>query len=451
MSVTKEAGIAIESFCLKTNFLHSMVLEQGLFDLQFRRILKLPLLLKAWKPKVKHADDEVMNEATILDRPVRVKTLDKSNMLEACERLPDSCRVAIKLSKRLHIPGKIRVSGQSGITFMKPRNLVVAGMGGSAIGGEMLKDWLRDKSSVPVEVSRDYSLPAYVDERSLVIAISYSGETEETLSAFVDAIKRRCMVLTLSSGGHLEKFSKRLQIPHLKIPSDFPAPRAAIGYLFFPLVILMEKFKIVQDTKSEIDEALEALQQVSTRNALKTPLESNNAKRLALEIGNSIPVVCGFNENRSVARRLKCQFNENSKVLSKFETFPELNHNEIVGWEAPRSITKHFSAIFLRDSSEPPRIRSRIEMTKEIAMRKFSKVLEIHALGQSKLAKILSAVYIGDFASIYLALLREVDPTPTKNITYLKRTLKKQCDKTSEFEEEIKRLVDNGFPKTYGH
>ena len=419
-----------------------------MFDLQFRRILKLPLLLKAWKPKLNSADDEVMSENTILDQPLRVKTLDKSSMLEACERLPDSCRDAIKLAKRLQIPGKTRVSEQSGITLMKPRNLVVAGMGGSAIGGEMLKDWLRDKSSIPIEVSRDYSLPAYVDKRSLVIAISYSGETEETLSAFVDAIKRRCMILTISTGGHLETFSKRLQIPHLKIPSDFPAPRAAIGYTFFPLVILMEKFQIVHNTKSEIDEALEVLQQVSNRNALETPLKSNNAKRLAFEIGNSIPIVCGFTGNSSVARRLKCQFNENSKVPSKFETLPELNHNEIVGWEASRKVTKHFSAILLRDNEEPPRIKSRIEMTKEIAVKKFSKVLEIHALGKKKLAKILSAMYIGDFASIYLALLREVDPTPTKNITHLKRRLKKECDKISEFEGEIKRLVDDGFPKT---
>ncbi len=389
-----------------------------------------------------------MRETTILDQPAKVKSLDRSNMLQACERLPDSCRDAIRLAKKLLIPGETRVSKQLGITPTELRNIVIVGMGGSAIGGEMLKDWLRNKSSTSIEISRDYTLPASVDERSLVIAVSYSGETEETLSSFIDAVRRQSQVLTISTGGHLETFSRRLQVPHLKIPSVFPAPRAAIGYTFFPLVILMEKLQIVQDTKSEIDETLAVLQEVRNRNALNTPLERNHAKRLAFEIGNTIPIVCGLTENTSVARRLKCQFNENSKIPGKFETFPELNHNEIIGWEAPRNITKHFSVILLRDKDEPPRIKSRIEMTKEIAVKRFSKVLEIHASGHKKLAKLLSAMYVGDFVSIYLALLREVDPTPTKNINYLKHKLRKQCDQIGEFEKEIKRLVDNRFPTT---
>ncbi len=389
-----------------------------------------------------------MNASTILDLPSRVKSLDKSSMLQACERLPVSCRSAVKLVKKLLMPGETRLSKQLPITPTKLRNIVVVGMGGSAIGGEMLKDWLRDKSSTPVEISRDYTLPAYVDERSLVIAVSYSGETEETLSSFIDAVGRHSQVLTISAGGHLEAFSERLQIPHLKIPSDFPAPRAAIGYTFFPLVVLMEKLQVVQDTESEIDEALSVLQEISNANDLKTPLTRNKAKRLAFEIGDTIPIVCGLTETSSIARRLKCQFNENSKIPGKFETFPELDHNEIVGWEAPRNITNHFSVILLRDKDEPRRLRSRIEMTKEIAMQRFSKVLEIHASGQKRLAKMLSTMYVGDFASIYLALLKEVDPTPTKNITYLKQKLKRRRDQIGEFEEEIQRLVDTNSSTT---
>jgi glucose/mannose-6-phosphate isomerase len=389
-----------------------------------------------------------MNESAILDQPARVKSLDKSSMLQACENLPNSCRNAVKLVKKLLIPGETKLSKQLQIIPTKLHNIVVAGMGGSAIGGEMLKDWLRDKSSTPVEISRDYTLPAYVDERSLVIAVSYSGETEETLSSFIEAVRRRSQVLTISAGGHLEAFSEKLQIPHLKIPPDFPAPRAAIGYTFFPLVALMEKLQVVQDTESEIHEALAVLQEMSNANDLKTPFTRNKAKKLAFEIGNTIPIVCGPTETGSIARRLKCQFNENSKIPGKFETFPELDHNEIVGWQAPQNLTKHFSLVLLRDKDEPRRLQSRIEMTKEIATKRFSKVLEIDAAGQKKLAKMLSTMYVGDFASIYLALLKGVDPTPTKNITYLKQQLKKRCDQIGEFEEEIERLVDMGSPMT---
>ena len=142
-----------------------------------------------------------------------------------------------------------------------------------------------------------------------------------------------------------------------------------------------------------------------------------------------------------MARRLKCQFNENSKVPSKFDVFSELNHNEVVGWEAPKNLTKAFSILFIRDPKEPPEIEQRIEVTKQIASEKVYKVLGIRAVGKQKLAKMLSAMYLGDFVSIYLALLRGVDPTPTKTIVHLKREMKKKLDMTTRFEREIKKIT----------
>jgi len=384
---------------------------------------------------------ERMSKFSILDSPSEIRGIDKSNMLQACEKTPSYCRDAIQLAKKIHIPNRIKVSRELTINYEMPSNIVVAGMGGSAIGGELLKDWLRDRALIPIEVSRDYTLPAYVNDRSLVIAVSYSGETEETLGAFIDAVRRRSMVVAISSGGHLQKFSQDLKIPHMKIPSGFPAPRAAISYTFFPLAVLMEKLHVVDCIDLEIEETLSNLQNVSNENALNILTRKNEAKRLALEIGNTIPIVCGFGQYNSVARRLKCQFNENSKIPSRFEVFSELNHNEIVGWEGPETMTGNLSVILLRDHDEPPEIKRRIEITRKIASEKFSRILEIQAIGQQRLPRMMSAMHMGDFVSIYLALAKNIDPTPTRNIAYLKQELKKDLDKITAYQKEIKSII----------
>jgi glucose/mannose-6-phosphate isomerase len=368
-----------------------------------------------------------MLKLTVLDQPEKVEAIDKSGMLGLCEKLPDFCQDAVERAEKARIHCKT------------PKNIIIAGMGGSAIGGELLKGWLSDKSSVPIEVSRDYLLPAYADQDSLVIAISYSGETEETLSAFLEALKSRCMIATLSSGGHLQAFSQKLEIPHIAIPSNL-VPRAAVGYTFFPLVVVMEKLGIAKDVKGEVDEALRLLRRLSEENGLKVPLESNEAKRLASEINGTVPIFYGFRQYEAVARRLKCQFNENSKIPGKFDTFPELDHNEIVGWEASENLTNLFSIILVRDPEEPHEIKQRIEITKQIISPKAGKVLEIQARGKQKLAKMLSTMYVGDFASIYLAVLRGVDPTPTKTISHLKQEMKKKLDTTRRLEEEIEKI-----------
>ncbi|MCK4478045.1 bifunctional phosphoglucose/phosphomannose isomerase [Candidatus Bathyarchaeota archaeon] len=365
-----------------------------------------------------------MPKPTVLDQPDKVRAIDKSNMLELCEKTPDFCRDAIKRAEKLKMP------------YKTPKNVIVAGMGGSAIGGELLKDWLRDRALIPIEICRDYVLPAYANGNSLVIAVSYSGETEETLSAFLEAVKRHCMVITISSGGHLQAFSQKLKIPHISIPPGLP-PRAAIAYTFFPLVVLMEKLHIVKKAKEEIEEALHVLQKISEESKLRIPLKDNRAKKLALRIEGTIPIIYGFRQYSAVARRLKCQFNENSKVPSKFDTFSELNHNEVVGWAAPENFTKNFSIILIRDPKEPPEIRKRIEITKQITSKKVHNILEIQAVGKQKLAKMLSTMYIGDFASIYLALLRGIDPTPTKTIVHLKQEMKRKLDTIMKLEKKL--------------
>jgi len=365
---------------------------------------------------------------TVLDKPERVKEVDRSDMLGDLVKTPDYCRDAIKRAKQVSVPERVN-----------PKNIVVVGMGGSAIGGEILHDWLRDTLPIPIEVCRDYTLPAYVNKDTLVFVNSYSGNTEETLTAFLTAIHRKCTVTAVTSGGQLGSFCKKLQVPHMIIPSGLQ-PRVAIPYMFFPLPVLMEKLGIISNIDDELEEAIQVLERVAKANAPDVPTNNNRAKQLAQELMETIPVIYGFRQYSSIAQRLKAQFNENSKVPSKSEVFPELNHNETVGYEAPESLTKKLSIILIRDPQEPPEIRNRIETTTNLVFDRANKVLEIWAEGKGKLAKMFSVMCTGDFASVYLAILQNKDPTPVNIIVRVKSELAKKTRMKEKFEAELAKL-----------
>ena len=347
----------------------------------------------------------------VLDDVGNIKAIDRSKMIDFCVNAPKLYREAAALAEKIQVD------------YPKPSNVIVAGMGGSGIGSDLLKDWAKEQAAVPIEVNRDYELPAYAGKKTLVLITSYSGDTEETLSAFLDALRRKCMVFCVSSGGALLQNAQRLGVPFVKVPGGMP-PRAALPYMFVPLLVYAEKAGLVIGASQELSEATQLLEKVSRENAPEKPTVENYAKALALNIGVTSPVVYGFGFYRGVAMRFKQQFNENSKVPAKWDVFSELNHNEIVGWERADELAKSFSAIFLRDREEPMAIQSRIEITKELMEQEGVAQLEIQAQGKSRLARMLSTVLVGDFTSVYLSVLRGVDPTPVKTINYLKDTLK---------------------------
>jgi len=351
-----------------------------------------------------------------------IRRIDRSNMLSFAVEAPKHYREAAHTAQAVSLD------------YPEPENIIIAGMGGSAIGGELLKDWARNKAQVPIEINRDYTLPAYAGKRSLVVIVSYSGETEESLSALHDAAKKHCPVYCISSGGTLLKFAEKLSLPHLQVPAGMP-PRAALPYLFVPLIVVFEKMRLVTNVSDDLREGIRILAQVSNENLPERPIESNLAKTLASGINGTVPVVYGFGVYRGVAQRFKQQFNENAKIPAKWEVFPELNHNEVMGWEKPGKIAEHFSTIFLRDRNEPEAVRSRIEITKTL-MPKDSKQFEVWSQGKSPLAKMLSTILVGDFTSIYLAILRGVDPTPVQTIN----TLKQKLGETGTKERIIREL-----------
>ena len=342
-----------------------------------------------------------------------------------------------------HFSEAAHIAAQASLDCPRPENIIIAGMGGSAIGGELLKDWARDKSPVPIEVNKDYMLPAYADAKSLVVIVSYSGDTEESLSAFLDATRRKCMTYCVSSGGSLLEFAEKLRIPHLKVPSGMP-PRAALPYLFVPLLVLLEKQGLVSNLTDELAESIKVLDKVAKQNAPDKPAKNNPAKTLALGIGETAPVIYGFGILRGAAVRFKQQFNENAKSPAKWEVFPELDHNEIVGWEKAGNLARYFSTILLRDRNEPTEVRSRIEITKALMQATGSKLFEVWSQGNSTLAKMLSTILVGDFASVYLAVLHGVDPTPVETITLLKEKLNQTGTKTKIL-RELEKLSRASF------
>jgi glucose/mannose-6-phosphate isomerase len=347
-----------------------------------------------------------------LDNIDEIKKIDKTNMLSFCVRAPD------------HYGNAAELASQFKISYPEPEAIIVAGMGGSAIGGDLLKDWARDRVTVQIDVCREYHLPAYANKNTLVLATSYSGETEETLSVFLEALKRKCMVICISSGGTLTEFAGKLSIPHLLVPGGM-APRATLPYLFLPLLGILMKMGLARDVDTEFSENVRVLKKVSSENSPERALSDNLSKKLASNINGTVPTVYGFGFYRAVAQRLKTQFNENSKNPAKWESFPELSHNEIVGWEQARELAKCFSVIFIRDAEEPKEIRERIEFTKEIINKGAGNLFELWSSGKSSLARMSSVICVGDFTSVYLAVVRGIDPTPVKTIASLKERLKK--------------------------
>ncbi len=324
----------------------------------------------------------------------------------------------------------VRIGTASKIKFpiSKISNIVVSGLGGSAIGGDLLRSYLADEIAVPIAVSRNYSLPEYVDERSLVIVSSYSGNTEETISSHRDAAKRRAKVLCITSGGLVKEFAAKKKQPVIHIPGGLP-PRAALGYSFFPTLIVLSKLGFFKSKKKDIDETLAMLKAKAA--VYGDPASQNNsALKVAQALHGKLPVVySSVDRFDAVNVRWRGQISENAKTLAYGHVFPELNHNEIVGWEMLQESLKNIHVVVLRDGGDNPRIQLRMNVTEDIIRAFADGITEVRSEGKSVLTRMFSLLYLGDWTSFYLAMLNGVDPTPVKKIDFLKNELAKASSK----------------------
>ena len=303
------------------------------------------------------------------------------------------------------------------------RNILVSGMGGSAIGGDILRSYALVRCAIPVVVNRDYVLPAFVNDRTLVLAVSYSGNTEETVSAYHQAKEYGADIIVISSGGKLSALARDEGFMVVEVPGGM-SPRAASGYLFCPLALILEQMGLLTGASRDIQETAQVLSDLRAEINPVIADEGNPARVLAREMKDRIPVIWGSSAHSEIAAlRWKAQINENAKAPAYYNIFPELNHNELVGFEVPGELLTCLQIIILRDPDDHEQVRKRIQITHDIIRTKVAGVTEIETRGQSWLARLYSLIYMGDYASFYLALEYGINPTPVKVIDYLKAEL----------------------------
>ncbi|MDD3024618.1 MAG: bifunctional phosphoglucose/phosphomannose isomerase, partial [Syntrophomonadaceae bacterium] len=262
-------------------------------------------------------------------------------------------------------------------------NVVISGLGGSAIGGDILRTFALSKASLPVVVNRDYDCPAFVSPKTLVLVVSYSGNTEETISSYKQARAQGAAIICISSGGKLESMAREDGCALLKIPGGM-VPRAATGLLFAPAALILENLGIISGVKADIEESIKVLENMRQSLIPDNGIADNPAKQIAAKMKGTIPVIwgtAGFSE--VAALRWKAQINENAKSPAYYNTFPELNHNEIVGFEAPEDLLSRITVIILQDNFDNPQVKKRIAISREIIKERVKNIIEVKSQGKS--------------------------------------------------------------------
>jgi glucose/mannose-6-phosphate isomerase len=338
-----------------------------------------------------------------------IAAIDKQGQLGDILGIPDQLRDALWRVE------SARLEAQD-----TPGGLVVAGMGGSAIGGALARTALGDRASRPITLARGYALPAWTTPDTTILCTSYSGETEETLAIYEAAGALGAPRLVATTGGRLAADARADGVPVIPIPGGF-APRAAVAY---SLVVALEVAGLCgagERLHSEIDVAAARAERL-VQEWGPDGEEDSLPKALARKLHGTVPQVAGAGLTAPIAYRWKCQINENAKVPAFCHELPELDHNEIVGWEGAAELGR-FSAVFLDDCDLHPRIRQRIELTRGLIAGQAAGTHRIESVGETATERLVSLLLLGDLVSLYLAVLRAVDPTPVPSIEHLRSAL----------------------------
>jgi len=350
--------------------------------------------------------------ASHLDDPPLWAKIDPQGMLTCLHQLPQRCQQAWQMVMAFDLP----------TDYSAVDNIVILGMGGSAIGGDLIHNLVRGEVKVPFLTCRDYDLPAFVAERTLVIASSHSGNTEETLSAFGQALDTRAKKLVITTGGKLKDIAVPNGMPVFHF--DYPvSPRAAVPFSLLPILGLLQRLGLIADKSADVAEMVGVLKDIATRINETVPAADNPAKQLAQCLHGNLPVIYGAGILAEVAHRWKTQLNENSKAWAFYEVFPELNHNAIVGYQFPTALTSSIMVVMLQSASFPRRLQQRYRATCQLLKQAKVCYQLVEATGTSQLSQMMGLVMFGDYVSYYLALLHRIDPTPVAAIDYLKAQL----------------------------
>ena len=340
------------------------------------------------------------------------EVLDSEGMLDAAARLPEQMLEAAERARGLeNLPEREEIS-----------NVVVLGMGGSAFAGDVLVNVAGPYLPVPVLVFRSYHVPAFVDESSLVFAVSFSGDTEEVIEAVSEAAMQGARIVAITRGGELAHRAAAWDAPVIGVPDGIPQPRAGVGALAVPPLVVLEEMGLFPGASHWIELAAE--QVTVRRDRLARP--GNHAEDLARRVGRTVPLIYGGGGLGAVAaQRWKTQINENAKIPAFWNTHPELCHNEVVGWGQHGDLTRQaLTLINLRHDFEHPQVMERFRIVSEIMQEVVSDIHEVQAEGEGELAQLLDLVMIGDFLSIHLAMQEGIDPGPVPILLEIKAELR---------------------------
>ncbi len=346
-----------------------------------------------------------------MDKKVRSE-IDPQNMFQAIYDFPDHMADAIRIGSAINLK-----NDYSGI-----KNIVLAGMGGSAIGGDVAHMLISADIKIPFKVSRGYTLPNWVGVDTLVICSSYSGNTEETLSAFAEARQQQAQICGITTGGKIGElltvngYDKIDIIPGLQ-------PRAALAYSFVTILYLLNKIAVIgSDFAAHLQASIDLLKTV--RNEYSAT-KDNPTLNIARKISKTLPIIYGETEATAiVANRWRGQISENAKMLAYSNELPEMNHNEIVGWMNNPELLKQLTVIWLQDTDDHPRVKLRQEISREL-ISDYCQQEVISVTGESRFVRLLHLIHFGDWLSYWLALEHSTDPTPVEKIMNLKDRLAK--------------------------
>lgn len=308
----------------------------------------------------------------------------------------------------------------NGINTFGISSIVISGLGGSAISADLIKNFLRDELSIPLFVNRNYVLPKFVNEDTLFIASSYSGNTEETISSLKQAMELGCRIICLSTGGEIEAIAKSKNIACIKVQEGFQ-PRYSLGLSFFSLLKIFQQLNFIKDQS----DVVERIKSIWEQNGIEFSKLENAAYTIAESLVGFIPVIYSVADSTSsVGYRFKCQLNENSKLHAFHNEVPEMNHNEIIGWESYQEKIFHSKIVIISDESYHPQIQKRIKILKDIFSKTGVEIIYLKSNEDNFKVRLLDLIYLGDWISYYLGVLRGFDPSEINNINTLKEKLK---------------------------
>ena len=359
-----------------------------------------------------------MTSINPLDNPKTFAKYDSSDIAFGVERLSQQLKAAFEGVKSVKIPK----------AYKQVDHIVVVGMGGSSLGGHVLQSGLFDRLKLSLDLVRGYSLPEWVNSKTLVVLSSFSGNTEEVLYAAKQAKARRAKVLVIASGGKLASLAKRQKYPaYIFKPGDLAKePRLGIGFSVAGMLGLLEGVGVIRVTKKDKDALVSAMIEVVDSCALDVPSKENPAKQVAEALKGRPIFIVGAEHLTGAAHVLVNQINETAKQFAQLHELPELNHHLMEGLTFPKGMFEKFTVLILKSSHYSARVQTRVPITAKVFEKLGAEVIEYEARGKSKFEEAAEVLQFGSFASYYLAMLNKVDPKDIPHVEWFKKELGKK-------------------------